>query len=55
MVRFAFDFLVGDDWRLALGAVILVAFVALLVSQGINAWWLAPPAIPALLLSTHRP
>jgi hypothetical protein len=43
------DFVVGDDWRLALAAVIAIGFTAIVCALGLNAWWLAPlVAIAAL-------
>ena len=42
-------FVVGDDWRLALGVVAAIGLVAVLVELSINAWWLLPVAVPALL------
>ncbi|MFN8150236.1 MAG: hypothetical protein U0R24_03785 [Solirubrobacterales bacterium] len=52
--RFAVDFVVGDDWRLAAGATALIAAVALLESLGVNAWWLGPPGVPLILLASRR-
>jgi hypothetical protein len=43
------DFVVGEDWRLAAGTVLALAGAALLVALGINAWWWAP-ALVALTL-----
>lgn len=43
------QFIVGDDWRLALGVAIAIGAVAVLVDLSVNAWWLLPVAVPALL------
>ena len=48
-LRFWSDFLIGDDWTIALGVVLSVAVTALLVSAGVAAWWLPPIAVVALL------
>jgi hypothetical protein len=49
------DFVVGDDWRTALGVVIALAVTAVLAEAGIAAWWVMPPAVFALLtLSVRR-
>jgi hypothetical protein len=32
--RFAYDFVIGDDWRIALGVVVVLATGALLVATG---------------------
>jgi len=47
--RFWFDFIVGDDWKLAAGAVATVALTFFLTHHDVNAWWLAPIAVTALL------
>jgi hypothetical protein len=48
-------FLVGDDWRTALGVVLALIAVAGLAEAGISAWWLMPPAVLSLLaLSVAR-
>lgn len=39
-VRFWYDFIVGDDWRIAVGVVIAMACTAVLTANQINAWWL---------------
>jgi hypothetical protein len=49
------DFVVGDDWRLAAAAVIAIGLTALVCSLGLNAWWLAPlVALAALRWSLRR-
>jgi hypothetical protein len=47
--RFWWEFIVGDNLPLALGAGAAIAVTALLVEEGVNAWWLLPVAILALL------
>ncbi|MCA1553874.1 MAG: hypothetical protein LC737_05805 [Chloroflexi bacterium] len=48
-LAFWYDFIVGDDWTVALGVVIAFALSALLVRGGIDAWWLMPLAVVGLL------
>jgi hypothetical protein len=43
------DFVVGDDWRAALGVVISLALTALLADWGLSAWWVMPIAVIVLL------
>jgi hypothetical protein len=43
--RFWFDFVVGDDWRLAAGVVAVLA----LVHAAAGLWWVLPLGIAALL------
>jgi len=47
--RFWYDFIVGDDWKLAAGAVLTVSLTLYLTHHDINAWWFAPIAVTALL------
>jgi hypothetical protein len=52
---FWWDFIVGDDWRAALGIGIAIAATASLVAAGVDAWWLMPVAVAAVLwLSLRR-
>ncbi|MBC3840075.1 hypothetical protein GXW82_07355 [Streptacidiphilus sp. 4-A2] len=52
--RFWYDFVVGDDWRVALGVVLALAATYGLVQAGLNAWWLPPVAVAALLALSLR-
>jgi len=47
--RFWYDFVVGDDWRLAIAAGAALGLAALAVSASIAAWWVAPVVITAAL------
>jgi hypothetical protein len=49
------DFVVGDDWRLALAAVVAIGLTAVVCALGAGAWWLAPVvALVALRWSLRR-
>jgi hypothetical protein len=51
---FWWDFVVGDDWRIAAGVVLALGLTAGLAAAGLPAWWLLPLAVVALLaLSLH--
>jgi hypothetical protein len=39
---FWYDFIIGDDWRIAAAVVAALALTALLAHAGITAWWLLP-------------
>jgi hypothetical protein len=43
-VWFWYDFVVGDDWRIAVGVAATIAVVFALAHRGVNAWWLLPLA-----------
>jgi hypothetical protein len=47
--HFWWDFIVGDDWRVAAGVALALAVTALLTHNGVNAWWLLPLAVGVLL------
>jgi hypothetical protein len=53
---FWYDFIVGDDWRVAVGVVISFAATwALSRSTSIPLWWVVPVAVVALLpVSLYR-
>jgi hypothetical protein len=47
---FAYDFVVGDDWRGAVAVVLALVVTALLVHLAhVNAWWLLPVSVVAAL------
>jgi hypothetical protein len=49
------EFVVGDDWRTALGVVLALALTALLAQTAVAAWWVMPLAVLVLLaLSVRR-
>lgn len=49
------QFVVGDDWRTAVGVVAALAATALIAQAGSSAWWVMPIAVLVLLgLSLRR-
>lgn len=49
LLRFVWDFVVGDDWRIAAGVVVALGATALVASTKLAAWWILPVAVAALL------
>ena len=47
---FWWDFVVGDDYRIALGVIGSLAVTALLSRARIPAWWLLPLGVAAMLV-----
>lgn len=47
--RFWYDFIVGDDWRIALGVVAAIAVTVLAAHNDLHLWWLLPLAVAVLL------
>ena len=57
---FWYDFVVGDDWLIAVGVVISLALTYLLSRTAVPAWWLLPLFLVLLLplslwRATRRP
>jgi hypothetical protein len=48
-LMFWYDFIVGDDWVVAVGVGAALVSLTQLVSRSINAWWLMPLAVACLL------
>jgi hypothetical protein len=53
--RFWYDFVIGDDWRIAAAVVAALAVTALLVHASVGAWWLLPLAVLAFLAISLQP
>jgi large-conductance mechanosensitive channel len=52
LARFLWEFVVGDDWRLAVGVVAGLALTALVADLGATAWWLLPVLAAAMLAAS---
>jgi uncharacterized membrane protein YhdT len=53
--RFWYDFLVGDDWTIAVAVVAAVGVTAALAQTGYPAWFVMPVAVLAILcVSMYR-
>jgi hypothetical protein len=53
--RFWWDFVIGDDWLVAVLVVVGIGATAIVAAAGVTAWWLLPVAVPAILwLSLRR-
>jgi hypothetical protein len=52
--RFWWDFVIGDDWRVAAGVIAALGLSGLLVDESLPAWWLLPLAVVALLADSLR-
>jgi hypothetical protein len=51
---FCYDFVVGDDWRMAVGVVLGLTLTAVLAHSGMNAWWALPIFVVAVLVISLR-
>lgn len=43
--RFLWDFVVGDDWRIAVGVAIALGLAAVIAGAGVAAWWVVPVVV----------
>jgi len=51
-LQFLWEFVVGDDWRIAAGVAIAIAVTALVDAAGVAAWWILPLAAAGLLVGS---
>jgi hypothetical protein len=49
---FLWDFVVGDDWRTAVGVVVALGVTAVSAGSGLTAWWIVPVCTVGLLASS---
>jgi len=47
--RFWYHFIIGDDWTVAVAIAAALVATAVLVSAHVNAWWLTPVVVVAML------
>ncbi|MDX6466486.1 MAG: hypothetical protein QOI27_1526 [Gaiellaceae bacterium] len=52
--HFWWDFVVGDDWRAAVGIVLAIGATAIVAAAHIAAWWLLPLAVVVVLYLSLR-
>ena len=48
-LRFLWEFVVGDDWRIAVGVVVALGVTAAIADTTVAAWWILPVAVLLLL------
>jgi hypothetical protein len=51
---FWYDFVVGDDWRVAVWVLLALGATAALTAADVNAWWLLPVTAAAALADSLR-
>jgi hypothetical protein len=47
--RFWYDFVIGDDWRIAVGVVAALAITYAVSTTSTSAWWVLPAAVAVVL------
>jgi hypothetical protein len=53
-LRFWYEFVVGDDWRVAAGIVAGIALTAILADAGVSSWWVMPIVVVVTLFASLR-
>jgi hypothetical protein len=51
-IRFWYDFVVGDDWTVAVVVSLAVATTVAAARAGITAWWILPCAVAGTLITS---
>ncbi len=51
---FWWDFIVGDDWRVAVGVAVGLGITAFLTHRGLAAWWVLPATVALVLTMSLR-
>jgi hypothetical protein len=55
LAAFLYDFVVGDDPRIAVAVALALGLTAVVGGAGLSAWWVLPVAVVAVLgCSIHR-
>ena len=49
LLAFLWEFVVGDDWRIALGVAAALGVTALVTDTSVSAWWILPVAVAGVL------
>jgi hypothetical protein len=48
-LRFLWEFVIGDDWRIAAGVAVALGITAAVSTTTVPAWWVLPVAVMFLL------
>ena len=48
-LRFLWEFVIGDDWRIAAGVLVALGATAAIADTTVAAWWILPVAVLVLL------
>lgn len=51
-LRFLWEFVVGDDWRIAAGVVVALGITATVATTDVAAWWILPVIVLMLLIGS---
>lgn len=49
LLRFLWDFVIGDDWRIAAAVAAAQVLTLVMSNGGVTAWWLLPVVVVVML------
>jgi hypothetical protein len=49
LLRFLWDFVIGDDWRIAVAVAVTLLVMLVLSNNGAAVWWLLPLVVLVML------
>lgn len=49
LLKFLWDFVIGDDWRIAAAVAVTLAVTLVLANNGVTIWWLLPLVVLVML------
>jgi hypothetical protein len=49
LLMFLWDFVVGDDWRIAVAVALSLLLTLVLSNNGVTIWWLLPVVVVVML------
>jgi hypothetical protein len=53
-LRFWYHFVIGDDWRIAVGVVVALSVTAVVAATDVPAWGVMPVGVIAILIGSLR-
>jgi hypothetical protein len=53
-LRFWYDFVVGDDWWVAIGIGLGIGLTAILASADVASWWVMPVVVAVTVFASLR-
>jgi hypothetical protein len=53
-LRFWYHFVIGDDWRIAVGVLVALSVTAVVAATDVPAWGVMPVGVIAILIGSLR-
>ncbi len=52
LLAFLWEFVIGDDWRIALAVAVAMLLTLALSNSGATVWWLLPAVVASILTTS---